>query len=211
MPRNSRQLPASPQESRNKTQKSRKPAGIGQPRLSHGPPKALQDAPQGLCGGGSPTEGAFPVSPQSEWTSLLVRRRFPVRLQDWFHNRGDFGSLPRRSPFPSPRWVWMRSLAKLPPPPSPRCGHLGEQTRGLRGLQLPHFIPYPPSRKFAGPELFPGRQKRSQSLHWDQSSCFLRQYPHRTRAASHCLYCNLGCYSRKSPSNTHLYIYINLN
>ncbi|XP_048173432.1 uncharacterized protein LOC125332528 isoform X1 [Corvus hawaiiensis] len=71
---------------RNREMKSPKPAGIQHPQ-----------PPRGAVAGGE-----FPGSPRNQGTSPPVRRRIPGRLQSWFHNLGDFGILPRRSPFPSP-------------------------------------------------------------------------------------------------------------
>lgn len=79
--RNSRQLPGSPQESRNKTPNLPSPLALGIPSQPTGPPPTPRDTPPGSCGGGPLTEGAFPVSPQSEWTAPPVKRWFPVRLQ----------------------------------------------------------------------------------------------------------------------------------
>ncbi|XP_048173433.1 uncharacterized protein LOC125332528 isoform X2 [Corvus hawaiiensis] len=86
---------------RNREMKSPKPAGIQHPQ-----------PPRGAVAGGE-----FPGSPRNQGTSPPVRRRIPGRLQSWFHNLGDFGILPRRSPFPSPAgsgffhaWVYFHSV-----------------------------------------------------------------------------------------------------
>lgn len=165
--KNSRQLPADPQEPRNEISSTRwHPA-------SPAPPEVLRRG------------GEFPGSPRHQGTSPPVRRRIPGRLQSRFHNLGDFGILPRRSPFPSP--AGSDELTGTAPPSS---DHSGEQTRGLRGLSslIPYLVPFP--IKFAAPELLPGGQKPSRSLPVEQASCFLRQYPYGMRAPSHGLSAN---------------------
>lgn len=164
--KNSRQLPAT---RRNREMKYPQPAGIQHPQ-----------PPRGAAAGGE-----FPGSPPHQGTSPPVRRRIPGRLQSRFHNLGDFGILPRRSPFPSP--AGSDELTGTAPPSS---GHSGEQTRGLRGPSslIPYLVPFP--IKFAAPELLPSGQKPSRSLPVEQASCFLRQYPYGMRAPSHGLSAN---------------------
>lgn len=86
--------------------------------------------------------------------------------------------------FPTSPMGWDETASKAPPLRPFR----GANKRPQRS-QLPHSRPYPSSEKFAAPELFPRRQKPAWSLHSDQATCFLRQYPQGMRAGIPCSHC----------------------